>query len=87
MLLVGRQEGHSVWHGYLSGAMCRLAYGAAVATATQCPFSKIHIGFYLSGTDSPGWSLDKGPLSVCVCVCVCVRACVCACYLYFNHVS
>jgi len=24
------------WHGYLSGARCRLAYGPAVATATYC---------------------------------------------------
>ena len=24
------------WHGYLSGAMCRLAYGPADATATHC---------------------------------------------------
>jgi len=44
MLLVGQQEGHPAckklnggyWHGYLSGARCRLAYGPAVATATQC---------------------------------------------------
>jgi len=43
-LLVGRQEGHPAckkterwcWHGYLSGAMCRLAYGPADATATHC---------------------------------------------------
>ena len=26
------------WHGYLSGARCRLAYGPANATATYCPF-------------------------------------------------
>ena len=44
MLLVGRQEGHPAckklsggcWHGYLSGARCRLAYGPADATATHC---------------------------------------------------
>jgi len=24
------------WHGYLSGARCRLAYGPADATATHC---------------------------------------------------
>ena len=45
MLLVGRQEGHPAckktewwgyWHGYLSGARCRLAYGSADATATHC---------------------------------------------------
>jgi len=43
-LLVGRQEGHSAckklsggyWHGYLSGARCRLAHGPADATATHC---------------------------------------------------
>jgi len=44
MLLVGWQEGHPAcknwvvgcWHGYLSGARCRLAYGPADATATHC---------------------------------------------------
>ena len=43
-LLVGRQEGHPAckkmvvgcWHGYLSRARCRLAYGPADATATHC---------------------------------------------------
>ena len=43
-LLVGRQEGRPAcknrvvgcWHGYLSGARCRLAYGPADATATHC---------------------------------------------------
>ena len=43
-LLVGRQEGHPAckkrvvgcWHGYLSGAICRLAYGPADATVTHC---------------------------------------------------
>jgi len=44
-LLVGRQEGRpackktwvvSCWHGYLSGARCRLAYGPTDATATHC---------------------------------------------------
>jgi len=43
-LLVGRQEGHPAcknrvvgcWRGYLSRAMCRLAYGPADATATHC---------------------------------------------------
>jgi len=41
-LLVGRQEGHPAckklsgcWHGYLSGARCRLAYGPADAAATH----------------------------------------------------
>ena len=43
-LLVGRQEGHlayknwvvGCWHGYLSGARCRLAHGPADGTATHC---------------------------------------------------
>ena len=44
-LLVGQQEGHPTskknsvvgcWHGYLSGARCRLAYDPADATATHC---------------------------------------------------
>ena len=43
VLLVGQQEGHPAckngvvwcWHGYLSGARCRLAYGPADATATH----------------------------------------------------
>ena len=43
-LLVGWQEGHPAckklsvvcWRGYLSGAMCRFAYGPADATATHC---------------------------------------------------
>jgi len=42
-LLVGWQEGHPAckklsggcWHGYLSGARCRLAYGPADATSTH----------------------------------------------------
>jgi len=41
---VGRQEGHPAckkqsggcWHGYLSGARCRLAYGPADATDIHC---------------------------------------------------
>jgi len=43
-LLVGHQEGHpafkklsgSIWHGYLSGARCKLAYSPADASATHC---------------------------------------------------
>ena len=45
-LLVGQQEGHrpvtnssvKCWHGYLSGARCRLAYGPPDATVTHCLF-------------------------------------------------
>jgi len=44
-LLVWQQEEHPAcikklvvgrWHGYLSEAMCRFAYGTADATATHC---------------------------------------------------
>ena len=55
------------WCGYLSAAICRLAYGPADATAlTVCCFSNIQIIFtFLVPSDlgSPG----KGPLNVCVC--------------------
>ena len=76
-LLVGWQEGHPAcknwvlgcWHGYLSGARCRLAYGPADATATHC------LASVKSRLVSPFWYrltrvvLDKGPLNGCVCVC------------------
>ena len=39
---------------------------------TVSSFSKIQIGFYLSGTRSPGVVPDKGPLNGCVCVSLCV---------------
>jgi len=43
-LFVGRQEGHPAcrncvvgcWHGYLSEARCRLAYGPADSITTHC---------------------------------------------------
>jgi len=45
-LLVGWQEGHPAckklsggmlaWHGYLTGVLCKLAYGPVDATATYC---------------------------------------------------
>jgi len=50
------------WHGYLSGARCRHAYGPADATDWFLPF----------------WCRptrvvqQKGPLNGCVCVCVCI---------------
>jgi len=59
------------WHGYLSGARCRLAYGPADAIANHCS-SKIQIGFtflVLAHLDSP----KKGPLNGCVCVFIVVR--------------
>jgi len=40
------------WHGYLSGARCRFAYGPANATAS-C-FSKIQIGFTFLVPAYPG---------------------------------
>jgi len=58
------------WHGYMSGARCRLAYGLADATATHC-HGKIQIGFTFLVPAYPG-SPEKGPLNGCVCVCVCV---------------
>ena len=81
MLLVGRQEGHPAckklsggtvgcWHGYLSGARCRLAYGPADATATHCSWS------VKSRLVLPFWYWltlvvpEKEPLNRCV-VCVC----------------
>jgi len=63
-LLVGRQEGHPAckklsggvcWHGYLSGATCRLAYGPAGAIATHCLLLQQNPDwFYLSDTSLPG---------------------------------
>jgi len=54
MPLVGWQEGirpvknwvAGCWHGYLSGARYKFAYGPADATATHCLLlQKIQIGF------------------------------------------
>ena len=71
------------WRGYLSAAICRLAYGPADATATHClsRFSKIQISFtflVLADLVSPRKRAVKR-VCVCVCVRVRVRACVCAC--------
>ena len=74
-LLVGRQEGHPAcknwvvgcWRGYLSGAICRLAYGPVDATATHS------LASVKSRLVLPFWGrptrvvLDKGPLNGCVC--------------------
>ena len=57
------------WHGYLSGARCRLAYGPADANATHCLFASVKSRLVV-----PLWYRltrvvpDKGPLNVCVCV-------------------
>jgi len=46
------------WHGYLTGARCRLAYGPADATATHYLLLQFNPDwFYLSGTGSPGVAL------------------------------
>jgi len=80
-LLFGRQEGHPAckknrvrgcWHGYLSGARCRLAYGPADATATQCLyFSKIQTGFTFLVPVHPGSPGQRAVKRVCVCVSTC----------------
>jgi len=74
-LLVGWRKGIRTvkkllgcWHGYLSGARCRLADSAADANATHCLLLQQNPDwFYLSGTGLPGIS-EKGPLNTCVCV-------------------
>jgi len=64
MLLVGRQERHPAcknwvvgyWHGYLSGATCRLAYMAQLMPLplTVSCFSKIQTGFTFLVPAHPG---------------------------------
>ena len=49
------------WRGYLSGVMCRFAYGPADATATHFLLLRLNPDwFYLSGTGLPGWSQIRG---------------------------
>ena len=76
-LLVGQQEGHPAcknwavgcWHGYLSRARCRLAYGPADATATHSLASvksRLVLPFWYRLT----WVVpDKGLLNLCSVVC------------------
>ena len=59
------------WHGYLSGARCRLAYGPANATATHCLASvksRLVLPFWYWLTQVVP---EKGPLNWCVYMCVC----------------
>ena len=78
-LLVGRQEGHPAcknwavgcWRGYLSAARCKLAYGPADSTATQCLL--LHLNpdwFCLLVPAHPGSPGQRAIKRVCVCVCV-----------------
>jgi len=60
------------WHGYLSGASCRLAYGPADAAATQCLVSvksRLVLPFWYWLTQVVP---EKGPLNECVCTLVCL---------------
>ena len=54
------------WHGYLSGARCRLSYGPADATATHCLFSKIQTGFTFLVPAHLGSLGQRGVKWVCV---------------------
>ena len=57
------------WHGYLSGARCRLAYGPADATATHRLFASVKSRLVLPFWYRLTWVVpDKGPLNGCVCV-------------------
>ena len=56
------------WHGYLSGARCRLVHGPADATASDCPLLQWNPDwFYLSGTGHPGSPGKRAVKRVCVC--------------------
>jgi len=53
------------WHGYVSGARCRLAYGPADATATHCLASvksRLVLPFWYRLTQVV---LEKRPLNGC----------------------
>ena len=87
-LLVGGRKGIrpvknwvvGCWHGYLSGAICRVVYGPADATATHCLcFSKIQIGFTFPVPDHLG---SRGQRAV---KCECVRVCVCSSYFIWRQ--
>ena len=53
------------WHGYLSGARCRLGYSPADATVFY--FSKIQIGFTFLVPAHPGSPGNRAVKQVCVC--------------------
>ena len=59
------------WHGYLSGAWCRFAYGAADPTATHCLLLQIGFGFTFvvpAHLDSPGQTPESHKMVVIVVV-------------------
>ena len=58
------------WHGYLSGATCRLVYGPADATATHCLLlQKNPDRFTFLALAHPGSPGKRAVKRVCVCVC------------------
>jgi len=61
------------WHGVCleQGADLHMAQLMPLPLTVSC-FSKIQIGFYLSGTGSPGSPRKRAVKRVCVCVCVSV---------------
>jgi len=75
------------WHGYLSGARCRLAYGPANATAIDCLLllKKIQIGFTFLVPAHPCSPGKKAVKRVCACVCVCVCVCVLSSRIFFQN--
>ena len=80
-LLVGWYEGHPAckklsvrcWRGYLSGAICRLAYAQLMPLPlTVFCFSKIQIGFTFLVPAHPGSPGKRAVKRACVCVGVCI---------------
>jgi len=97
MLLVGWQEGHPAckknwvvgcWHGYLSGARCRLAYGPADASSTHCLASVKSRLFLLLWYRLTQVVLEKGPSNVCVCAYYSnIQKCILIWYTVFPHLK
>jgi len=57
------------WHGYLSVARCKFAYGPANATATQSLASvKSRLVLVLGHLGNPGQNPEGRKMDVCVCV-------------------
>ena len=87
-LLDGRQERHPAcnkvcWHGYLSGATCRLVYGPADSTVS-C-FSKIQIGFTFLVPAHLGSPRKRAGKWVCVCDCGFAAGGVCNDSVWHGH--